>query len=172
MAEKRGKSIKELLTEMKDLSVLAIDLAYGAVLFNSKEIAGEVMNIDDDMDDLRDQLEKLVLKTATLAGHEGDLASVLRLGAYAERISGVAAEMANKVIRGKIHEIEKKALSEAEEKIVRVKIGKEFHKRSVSEYGDIHGMYIFAIKRKKEWIYHPGGKVVLKKNDVIFGTRP
>ena len=34
--------VKELLTEMKDISELIIDLAYSAVLFDNEEIAEEV----------------------------------------------------------------------------------------------------------------------------------
>lgn len=166
------KSIKELLTEMKDLSVLAIDLAYGGILFHSTEIAEEVLTIDEKMDELRDDLEKAVFNTCGIGGEGTDLIGVIRMGSYAERIAGVAAEMARKVISGKIHEIEKHALKEAEEKIIRRKIGSDFNKKTVSDYGAENTVYVFAIKRKKEWIYHPGGRVQLKTNDVVFGTKP
>ena len=35
-------SVKELMTEMKNISELIIDLAYSAVLFHNKDIAEEV----------------------------------------------------------------------------------------------------------------------------------
>ena len=41
--EYRPASVRELLTEMKDLSEIMIDLAYSAALFNSPELAQEVL---------------------------------------------------------------------------------------------------------------------------------
>ena len=40
---KEGKSVKDLLTEMKNVSELMIDLAYSAVLFDNDELALEVL---------------------------------------------------------------------------------------------------------------------------------
>ena len=39
-------TVKELLTEMKDISELIIDLAYSAVLFNTEDIAEEVKYLE------------------------------------------------------------------------------------------------------------------------------
>lgn len=165
------RSVKELLTEMKDLAVLCIDLAYGSVLFNSKEIAEEVIEIAEEMDKLRDELEKRVLRSATPGVNEDDLIGILRLAAFSERISNNGAEIAIKVKEGKIHDIEKRALSEAEEKFIRLKIEKDLSTRKIAEIGDIKNVWIIAIKRGKSWIYHPNGKMVVKLNDIIFGLK-
>jgi uncharacterized protein with PhoU and TrkA domain len=39
-------SIRELLVEIKDLSELMIDLAYSAALFNSHELAEDVLDLE------------------------------------------------------------------------------------------------------------------------------
>jgi len=42
--------IKQILTEMKDISELIVDLAYSAVLFNNEELAEEVHELEEEMD--------------------------------------------------------------------------------------------------------------------------
>src|SRR3989338_1760291 len=93
----RGENIKDLLAEMKDLSVLAIDLAYCSIFFNNKDIAAEVRKIAEKMDDLRDAAEKMILRAAKNEPAE-KLTGLLRTSAYSERISDIAAQMADKVL--------------------------------------------------------------------------
>ncbi|MFW5903889.1 MAG: potassium transporter TrkA, partial [Candidatus Saliniplasma sp.] len=44
------KNVRELLTEMKDYSELIADLAYAAVVYSNKDLAGEVDHIESEMD--------------------------------------------------------------------------------------------------------------------------
>ncbi|MEJ2272793.1 MAG: potassium channel protein, partial [Candidatus Bathyarchaeota archaeon] len=43
-------SVREALTEMKDVSEIMIDLAYSSALFNSHELAEEVMELEKRVD--------------------------------------------------------------------------------------------------------------------------
>ncbi|HID90910.1 TPA: potassium channel protein, partial [Candidatus Bathyarchaeota archaeon] len=91
--EYRPGSIRELLTEIKDLSELMIDLAYSAVLFNDKDIAKEVLKLDDRMDDLRDQLtmtNMLAVRDAEDAERGVGIASV---ASAADKISDAAVNI-------------------------------------------------------------------------------
>ena len=45
-------NLKDVLIEMKDISELAVDLAYSAVLFESSAIADEVIELEEQMNDL------------------------------------------------------------------------------------------------------------------------
>ncbi|MDD4567863.1 MAG: PhoU domain-containing protein, partial [Methanoculleus chikugoensis] len=45
-------SFKDVLIEMKDVSELMVDLSYSAILFDSKEIALEVINLEERMNNL------------------------------------------------------------------------------------------------------------------------
>lgn len=45
--------VRKVLTEMKDLLELMLDLAYSAVLFNDRRIAGEVKDLESHVDHLR-----------------------------------------------------------------------------------------------------------------------
>src|SRR3989338_4625432 len=97
------------------------------------------------------------------------LTGLLRTSAYSERISDIAAQMADKVLLGRIHEIEKQALFEGKERFAMFKIDKEFKDRKVQEFGDIRNIWIIAVKRKDRWTYHPSGRMALNKNDTVIG---
>ena len=166
-----GKSIKESLSEMKDLAVLAIDLAYCSLFFDNKEIAREVKKIAEKMDSLRDETEKMVLR-ASKSEDEDKLVGLLRTSAYTERISDVAAQIADVVLDGKIHEIEKESFKDSNQNFKMIRVDKEFEGRKIAEIGDIKNIWIIAIKRKDKWSYHPSGKVSVSKGDVLIGTSP
>lgn len=165
------RSVKELLSEMKDFGVLTIDLCYCSVLLGSKELAKEVIKIAKEMDKMRDEIEKAVLRAATSGTNKADLVGILRFAAYSEQISNIAAEMAEKVLEDKIHEIEKKALKDAEETFIRFKIEGKLTGMKVSEASNMKNAKIFVIKRKNDWIYHPSEKTILKRGDILFGIK-
>src|SRR5437879_5775885 len=59
-----GRAI-DVLVEMKDISELAVGLAYSAVLFDDRGLAAEVGHLEDRMADMREQLELWVLRAAS-----------------------------------------------------------------------------------------------------------
>ena len=48
--EYQPKSVKELFIEMKNIVELMVDLAYTSILFGDKEIAEEVLDLEERMD--------------------------------------------------------------------------------------------------------------------------
>jgi len=58
------KSIKEILIEMKNMSELMVDLAYSALLFNSKDAAKEVIKLENKVNRLNYQIKKESLLAA------------------------------------------------------------------------------------------------------------
>ncbi|RJS73499.1 potassium channel protein, partial [ANME-2 cluster archaeon] len=46
------RSMKDLLIDMKDTSELMMDLAYSAVIYDDREIAMEVIRLEENMDTL------------------------------------------------------------------------------------------------------------------------
>ncbi|MEM3405914.1 MAG: PhoU domain-containing protein [Candidatus Pacearchaeota archaeon] len=165
------KNVKELITKIKDLSVLAVDLAYCSVLFSDKDLAKEVSSISRKIDDLRDNIEKSTLKAATSGVNEEKLIGILRLASYSERISNIAEELAKTVLKGQVHEIEKKSLNEAEENFVRIKIKRIDSNKNVSQFGKDNKIWIVTIKRKKTWIHHPKAEENLLAGDLVYGVR-
>ncbi|RLF49893.1 MAG: hypothetical protein DRN20_00810, partial [Thermoplasmata archaeon] len=49
----RPRNVREILREMKDISELMVDLAYSAIIFDSKDIAREVKKLEEKMDRLK-----------------------------------------------------------------------------------------------------------------------
>jgi len=164
-----SKNVKEMITEIKDLSVLAVDLAYCSILFADKDLAKEVSFISEKIEALRESMEKSVLMAATSGVKEDELIGILRLASYSERISSVAEELAKTVLKGQIHDVEKSALGEAEEKFIRLKIGREDSGKIILNFGPEKRIWVFAIKRKKSWIHHPKSSQRLETDDLIYG---
>ena len=51
-------SVKDILIEMKNLSELMVDLAYSSVLFQNKDAAEEVLNLEDRVNSLNYEIKK------------------------------------------------------------------------------------------------------------------
>ena len=54
-------SIKNLLIEMKNMSELMVDLAYSAILFNSKAAAEEVLALENEVNSMNYEIKKIKL---------------------------------------------------------------------------------------------------------------
>jgi len=80
-------SFKEVLIEMKDISELMVDLAYSAILFESKEIALELINLEERMNGLVYQARiQSVLGARRLEEAEA-MSGMLQVVEAAERIA-------------------------------------------------------------------------------------
>ncbi|MEM4473368.1 MAG: PhoU domain-containing protein, partial [Candidatus Bathyarchaeia archaeon] len=96
----RPISIRELLTEMKDTSELMIDLAYSAALFDSKELAEEVLELESYVDNLAYLLTMNAMLAARDAEDAETLLSVTMVANAADKISDAAADMTIIVLKG------------------------------------------------------------------------
>ena len=75
----------DILIEMKNLSEVAVGLAYSALLYDDAGLAREVVAIEDEMDEMRYRLERWVLLAAS--PRRGSLA-VARRPAPRDRLGG------------------------------------------------------------------------------------
>ncbi len=162
----------DLIIDMKDLSELAVGLAYSSVLFCNEEIAREVEILEGTIDNMKNELEHWTLRAAKKVEDVNSLRGLLHLGISSEVISDAALEIADVVLRDiEMHPILMMAISESDEVITQVRVG---------EYSDICGksleelsldteigMTIMAIKRGDRWRYNPTGKAVISAGDVI-----
>ena len=62
--EERPKNVKELLVELKDASELMVDLAYAAVFFNEENLAEEVEELEQQMDEHLRRLREVAMLAA------------------------------------------------------------------------------------------------------------
>ena len=71
----------DVLVEMKNVSEVAIGLAYSALLFNDQSLAAEVSHLEDRLDEMRERLEVWVLRSAAEQVEPSPLRGLLHLGA-------------------------------------------------------------------------------------------
>ncbi len=165
--------VRDLLVEMKDLSELMIDLAYSAVMFNDRELAEEVMEMEERVD----YLGYLLLMNASLAVRDKkdaeQIVGIMKTASAANKISDAAADIAGLVLHDiGIPGILWLAVSQAEEIVGRATI----LKKSVlvgQTLADINleeeiGADIIAIQRKRKWTINPPESFEITKGDRVI----
>jgi uncharacterized protein with PhoU and TrkA domain len=171
--EYRPISVREALTEMKDLSEIMIDLAYSAALFHSRELAEEVLELEKRVDYLAYMLDMNAMLAARDAEDAESLIGVTTVAVATDKISDAAADMATIVLREiGIHPIVREAFEKVEERLARAEVKpKSFfiHKK----LGDLElaaeiGVDIIAIRRRKEWIIDPSEDETILEGDVLI----
>ncbi len=168
------KNIANKLVELKDTSELMMDLAYSSVLLNSRELAEEVQDLEEHVDNLHTEFELLVLSSGFKPEESKDFLGLIRLGVVAERIADAAAEISEVVLRGlEPHPILKLVIEEAEETVTRVQVakksslvGKNFRDVQLPEET---GMWVLAIRRGKKWL-KPSPNSIIKAGDLLIAS--
>jgi uncharacterized protein with PhoU and TrkA domain len=173
----RPKSVRELLTEMKDTSDFMIDLAYATVLFESSELADVVHRLESKMDELMYTIRIMAAVAARNVNEAKKITGILQVASAAEAVSNATGDIADLVRRGiKIHPVIKEALRAADEKLVRVKVtsgsvmvGKELHELRLPS---TIGVWVLAIKRKKDWMVPPTRETRIFVGDELVARGP
>lgn len=164
-------TVKELLTEMKDISELIIDLAYSAVLFDNEEIAEEVKYLDVRMDKLNYDIRMMAMMAARTKEDAEQLAGILQVAEAAESISNAAGDIVL-MLKDKTRPILPRILSKADEKLFRIKVSSN-SKACGQKIGDLRvesetGMRIIAIRREDCWIYNPRSDTSVQADDWLI----
>jgi uncharacterized protein with PhoU and TrkA domain len=164
--------VKELLTEMKDISELIIDLAYSAVLFDNIDMAEEVKFLDVRMDKLNYDIRMMAMMAARTKEDAEELAGILQVAEAAESISNAAGDIVKLLLRDKTGPILPKILKQADEQLFRIKVSKE-SKACKQNIGDLKvesetGMRIIAIRRDECWIYNPQSDTSIQADDWLI----
>jgi len=169
--------IKQILTEMKDISELIVDLAYSAVLFNNKELAEEVHELEEEMDKLKYQITMMAMLAARDKEDAEQLVGILQLATAAENISNAADQIVEIILRGlDVHPIIASALADADEQIFRIRVEPDslVDKKTL---GDLRlhstlGTRVIAIKRGRKWIYGPNANTMVLSGDLLIIRGP
>ncbi|MHC1631725.1 MAG: potassium channel family protein [Methanotrichaceae archaeon] len=168
----------DIIVEMKNTSELAVGLAYTAVLFDNEVVAREVEEIEQQMDNMKYDLQRWVLQAAKYVDDVENLRGLLHLAVSTEIISDAALKIANVVLHDiEPHPILAMAIRESDEVITRVEIGhgSEMDGKTLGEMEleTETGIYVLAIKRGDRWTYNPKSRVTLEAGDMIFarGTK-
>ncbi len=163
----------DLIVEMKNMCELSVGLGYSALLFNNKDIAEEVQSISSHLDEMKYNVQRLVLEASKITNSLSELQGMLILSIASETISNAASNIVDPIIRNlNLHPIIAMAVRESDEVIMKTQISQ--NSRMIGKtLKDLKletetGIYVLAIKRANKWLYSVNGRIVLKENDVLI----
>jgi uncharacterized protein with PhoU and TrkA domain len=174
------RAVDSIVT-MKNMSELAVDLAYGAVLFDSEGVAEEVAELEAEVDALKSRFEAWTLRAAARVDDPIALRGLMHLAVSTEVISDAALEISEGVLHGlAAHPVVAAAVKESDEVIVRLGVapGSELAGTTIGDQliQTETGMRVIAIRRGgsgSDWVVQPGPETELRAGDVLLakGTR-
>jgi uncharacterized protein with PhoU and TrkA domain len=167
---------------MKDMGELAVDLAYGAVLFDSEDLAEEVFELEAEVDALQSRFEAWTLRAAARVEDPVSLRGLVQLAGAVEVVSDAALEISEGVLRGiATHPVVAEAVRESDEVIVRREVGPGATLDGAT-LGELTvktdtGMRVVAVRRTdpgadEPWVLSPGPETRLAAGDVVLAKGP
>jgi len=165
-------SVRETLILMKDISELMIDLAYSSALFDSRELAEEVMELESKMDSLVYVLNMNLMLAARDKGDAESLAGVAKVGSLTNAISDAAADIAGIVLNDiGIHPIVREVFQRTEEHLATAQVvetsilaGKTVNDLDLAAKV---GADIIAVRRGRHWMINPEKEIVLPEDVLV-----
>jgi uncharacterized protein with PhoU and TrkA domain len=172
--QERFEEIVARFVELKDTSELMIDLAYSALLLNSRDLAEEVQRLEEYVDQLHTDFELLALTSNFKKEEASGFLGIIRLGVATEKIADAAAEMAEVVLRGiEPHPVLKLAIKEAQETVTQAcvtndspLVNKTLKEARVHEQT---GMLVLAIKRGEKSL-RPKPDSQIQPGDILIAS--
>lgn len=165
--------VRDLLVKMKDMSELMIDLAYSSALFNSRELAEEVLELEKCVDSLAYLLDMSAMIAVRNPSDAESLVGVSVVASAIDKISDAAGDISAIVLKGVgIHPLVREVFEKVEERLTRVEIKPESilvgRKRGDLRLASRIGANIIAIRRGKDWIINPKEDETLQKGDILI----
>ena len=168
----------DIMVELKDISEVAVGLAYSAIMLRDRALAAEVSALEDRSDELFHQLEGWVLRAAAELDDPEDLRGLLHVAAAAERIVDAAQSLCRVVEDEErpLHPIIAAALTTTDEIVAEaiVSAGSEADGHSLRELR-VHtatGMEVLAMQRQARWVYRPRSTQQLLAGDRLLAIGP
>jgi uncharacterized protein with PhoU and TrkA domain len=167
----------DVLVEMKNVSEVAVGLAYSALVLRDLGLAAEVNHLEDRLDEMKERLELWVLRASSELIDPSGLRGLVHLAQAAEEIGDAAQQMVWLVEQGEeLHPILAMALGEADEVVVRVPVGRGSAADGASlaqlRLETETGFYLLAIRRGGRYFYRPRRGVELAAGDELIATGP
>lgn len=171
------KTVRELLTEMKDTSEVIVDLAYASLLYNSVDMAEKVDELEEEMDDLKYSIRFKVLMSSRTKQDAKQLSGLLQVASAADRISDAAGEIVDLLdLPLERRPFVSAMLYESDEKIRATRLRPESSMvgYTIGKLGveACTGCRIIALKNRNGWIYDPEDDVKIRAGDdiIVRGT--
>ncbi len=168
---------EKLLLQVKDTSEIMIDLAYSSLIFHDKELANEVLQLNDYVKDLNGRLEEIVVEQVSLDKDFDRAITYIRLSRAMEDIGDSAEKIADVVLRDiTVHPVLAESILESGTSIARevispksVLAGKPLRETSLATDT---GWFVIVVKRGPKRIIGPDGETILEPGDIIFSRGP
>jgi uncharacterized protein with PhoU and TrkA domain len=167
----------DVLVEMKNISEVAVGLAYSALVLRDLGLAAEVRHLEDRLDEMKDRLEVWVLRAGAEDLDPSPLRGLLHLSQAAEDIGDAAQQMVWLIEQNEeIHPILSIALGETDEVVVRIPVASGSRAENAS-LADLQlniepGFTVLAVRRGGRYFYRPRGSVVLLRDDELIASGP
>jgi uncharacterized protein with PhoU and TrkA domain len=167
----------DVLVDMKNVSEAAVGLAYSALLLRDSGLAAQVSQLEDRLDEMREQLELWVLRAAAETVDPSGLRGLLHLGAASEEMGDAAQQLVWLVEEDEeMHPVLAAALGETDDVVVQYPVaeGSPLDGAVVggTQVGDDTGFHLLAIRRGGRWVYRPRGRITLVAGDEVLANGP
>ena len=171
--EYKPRPVKDILSTMRNISSLMIDLAYYSIVHNDKRLAFEVLRLEDYID----ELWVLLAMQASLAVRDAEdaeaMLSILKLASSTNKLSDAAADIAILPIVGiKPHIAIRAAILYSDEIVSKIEIkdGSKVSDKPIEKiFNDLKiALDIIALRRQHRWYISPDPDFKLKQNDILI----
>ncbi|MEM7095668.1 MAG: TrkA C-terminal domain-containing protein [Actinomycetota bacterium] len=171
--DERPNNLRSMLAEAKNLSELMVDIAYASVYFGSEEMAAEVGELEEQMNELVHDMRQICVLAVRRPREAEGMSSVLQVVSAIERIANDAVDISRVMthrlgIPGELVA----DLSDAAEVSHRVLVsdGSHMASRPVADFElpVATGMRIFAVRRGRQWVTNVDGDFIMLPGDVLF----
>ena len=167
----------DVLVEMKNLSEVAVGLAYSTLVLRDLGLAAVVRHLEDRLDEMKDRLELWVLRAASDKVDPSPLRGLLHLSQAAEDLGDQAQQMVWLIERQEdVHPILAVALGESDDVVVQIPVTAS-SEAADETLGSLRlstdpGFIVLAILRGGQYRYRPRGRMRLRAGDELIASGP
>lgn len=177
MSSLEPANVRDLLTEMKDVSDLMVDLAYASIFFEDRALANCMSELEKQMDDLMYQIRAVAVLVTRNLEEAKQVTEILQVASGAEAISNATGDMADLVRRNiKIHPVVREAFSLSDEQIMKIKVGEDSELAGSSfrelKLSSRMGVWTFGIRKGKKWILLLPSDTHIEAGDTLLSKGP
>ncbi|MFW5928596.1 MAG: potassium channel family protein [Thermoplasmatota archaeon] len=171
------KNVETKLIEMKNKSELMLDLAYSALLYHNRDIAKEVIELEDQINHLYDYIQREAIEKCKDEVDTDRSLILIKMADAIERFADCALDIADVVLRDiDLHPVIKKSLEESDVVMLKKMVNKSSYLdgKTIGEtkIASEIGMWIVAVKRGINWYYGPKKDFQFEDGDIIFVRGP
>jgi uncharacterized protein with PhoU and TrkA domain/cation transporter-like permease len=173
LMDDQPRNLKSMLSEAKDASELMVDLGYASLFFDDEDMADEVLELEERLNDLVHEMRSVCVLAARSPRDADAMSGVLHLISAIERMGNAAVDIAKIVT----HHLGIPAalvadLAAAQEISHRVRVREDsaLAQRTLddAELPTETGLRVVAIRRAKEWLIDPEDDEMLRPGDVLI----